>query len=99
MVVFFARELLGIGVTSNGLKLWGNVKIPAAVDPSYFPVAFGIWCHYNDKYVELLDTLFMILRKKKNQVTFLHVWHHELMCAAWLVVCKVKSTWRGSCTC
>lgn len=28
------------------------------------------------KAVDLLDTIFFILRKKNNQVTFLHIYHH-----------------------
>lgn len=28
---------------------------------------------------ELLDTVFFVLRKKYNQITFLHVYHHTVM--------------------
>lgn len=28
------------------------------------------------KILDLLDTIFIILRKKQNQVSFLHVYHH-----------------------
>ncbi|CAK1553464.1 unnamed protein product [Leptosia nina] len=31
------------------------------------------------KHIDLLDTVFFILRKKQNQVTFLHVYHHSAM--------------------
>ncbi|CAH2211283.1 jg22458, partial [Pararge aegeria aegeria] len=31
------------------------------------------------KHIDLLDTVFFVLRKKENQVTFLHVFHHTLM--------------------
>ncbi len=34
------------------------------------------WIFYISKFIELLDTLFFILRKKFNQITFLHVFHH-----------------------
>jgi hypothetical protein len=34
------------------------------------------WLFYISKFVELLDTVFFIMRKKFNQVTFLHVFHH-----------------------
>lgn len=30
------------------------------------------------KHLDLLDTVFFVLRKKDNQVTFLHVFHHTL---------------------
>lgn len=29
--------------------------------------------------MDLLDTVFFILRKKNNQVTFLHIYHHTMM--------------------
>ena len=44
-----------------------------------------IWLHYNNKYFELMDTVFMILRKKFDQVSFLHVYHHTLLIWAWYV--------------
>ncbi|KAF6198207.1 hypothetical protein GE061_007954 [Apolygus lucorum] len=42
------------------------------------------WWYFMSKVVELLDTLFFVLRKKQNQVSVLHVWHHSNM---------VLSTW------
>ena len=33
----------------------------------------------------------MILRKKNNQVSFLHCYHHILLIWAWFLVCKVES--------
>lgn len=37
----------------------------------------GAWWYFFAKIIELLDTVFFILRKKQNQVTFLHVYHHS----------------------
>ena len=41
------------------------------------------WLFYVSKFIELLDTLFFILRKKINQITFLHVFHHGIMPVTW----------------
>ncbi|CAG2181481.1 unnamed protein product, partial [Oppiella nova] len=38
--------------------------------------------------IELLDTIFFILRKKANQLTFLHVYHHSSMFIFWWVGAK-----------
>uniref|UniRef100_W8B6C7 Elongation of very long chain fatty acids protein n=1 Tax=Ceratitis capitata TaxID=7213 RepID=W8B6C7_CERCA len=35
--------------------------------------------YYITKYLDLLDTVFFVLRKKNNQITFLHVYHHAGM--------------------
>jgi hypothetical protein len=32
--------------------------------------------HYANKYVELLDTVFIVLRKKTQQLSYLHMYHH-----------------------
>lgn len=57
------------------------------VDYSYTPnalrVANATWLFYIAKFIELLDTVFFILRKKNNQVTFLHVFHHGCLPMFW----------------
>jgi elongation of very long chain fatty acids protein 7 len=42
-------------------------------------MARAVWIYYMAKIIELLDTVFFVLRKKNSQVTFLHVYHHTLM--------------------
>lgn len=32
-----------------------------------------------NKIIDLLDTIFFVLRKKDKQITFLHVFHHAFM--------------------
>ena len=34
------------------------------------------WLFFFTKFIDLLDTVFFIMRKKNNQLTFLHVMHH-----------------------
>lgn len=43
------------------------------------------------KVADLLDTVFFILRKKGNQVTFLHIYHHAGMVTAGYVYLKLYS--------
>ncbi|XP_049628049.1 elongation of very long chain fatty acids protein 4-like isoform X3 [Suncus etruscus] len=40
------------------------------------------WCFFS-KAIELLDTVFLVLRKKQKQLTFLHVYHHGTMLLNW----------------
>ncbi|NXT65105.1 ELOV4 protein, partial [Chaetops frenatus] len=39
-------------------------------------IAAALWWYYVSKGIEYLDTVFFILRKKFNQISFLHVYHH-----------------------
>lgn len=44
-----------------------------------FQIARGVYLYFLAKMTELLDTVFFVLRKKNNQVTFLHIYHHTAM--------------------
>ncbi|XP_030034984.1 elongation of very long chain fatty acids protein AAEL008004 [Manduca sexta] len=39
-----------------------------------------VWLYYMIKIIDLMDTVFFVLRKKFSQVSFLHVYHHLGMC-------------------
>jgi len=58
------------------------------IEESSPKLKFLIWVHYNNKFIELLDTTFMVFNKKKEQVSFLHVYHHILFMWSWWAVCK-----------
>jgi hypothetical protein len=49
----------------------------------------AIWWYFFSKAIEFLDTFFMVIRKKDNQITFLHVFHHSTMLLIWWIV----ATW------
>ncbi|XP_025204863.1 elongation of very long chain fatty acids protein 7-like [Melanaphis sacchari] len=40
---------------------------------------FTVYMFLMSKLLDLLDTIFFVLRKKQNQITFLHVYHHTLV--------------------
>ncbi|XP_067945445.1 very long chain fatty acid elongase 4-like [Watersipora subatra] len=48
-------------------------------------LAKAVWWYYFSKPIEFLDTLFFVLRKKNNQISFLHVYHHSTMPLLWWV--------------
>uniref|UniRef100_A0A146MGW9 Elongation of very long chain fatty acids protein n=2 Tax=Lygus hesperus TaxID=30085 RepID=A0A146MGW9_LYGHE len=39
----------------------------------------GVWLYYISKFIELFDTIFFVMRKKNDQVSKLHVYHHSIM--------------------
>lgn len=49
---------------------------------------FGVWIHYMDKYLEFFDTIFMVLRGRMDQVSFLHTYHHVSIAWAWWVAIR-----------
>jgi len=63
-----------------------------------FPNIFGIssdmdkqgewfvFVHYLSKYLDWLDTLWIILNKKRSQLSFLHVYHHGTIGAVWALL-------------
>ncbi|CAH0699692.1 unnamed protein product [Spodoptera exigua] len=45
------------------------------------------WVYYFSKLSEFADTVFFVLRKKKSQITWLHLYHHSLTpFEAWVLV-------------
>ncbi|XP_068703408.1 very long chain fatty acid elongase 4-like isoform X4 [Montipora foliosa] len=48
-------------------------------DAKHNRLARAIYVYWLSKFVESLETVFFILRKKNNQVSFLHVYHHSVM--------------------
>lgn len=56
-------------------------------DPTSSPEALRMirvaWLFYFSKYIELMDTMFFVLRKKHSQITFLHIFHHSFMPWTW----------------
>ncbi|XP_046353432.1 elongation of very long chain fatty acids protein 7-like [Haliotis rufescens] len=57
-------------------------------DPLAMRMANVCWVYFASKVVELLDTMFFILRKKNGQMTFLHVFHHSTMVILWWLTVK-----------
>ncbi|XP_042337688.1 elongation of very long chain fatty acids protein 4-like [Plectropomus leopardus] len=57
------------------------------VDYSNSPLALRMaracWWFYFSKVIELSDTVFFILRKKNNQLTVLHIFHHGPLMFNW----------------
>lgn len=52
-------------------------------NPYEVRIAKALWWFYFSKCIEMLDTVFFVLRKKNNQISFLHVYHHATMFPIW----------------
>ncbi|XP_068166420.1 elongation of very long chain fatty acids protein 7a isoform X2 [Antennarius striatus] len=51
--------------------------------PQALRMVAACWLYYFSKFIEMMDTVFFVLRKKNSQVTFLHVYHHSIMPFTW----------------
>jgi len=69
----------GCLLTNFGLDLWCCQYVDTSLN--YKPMRM-IWVGYLfflSKFVEFLDTIFFVIRKKDSQVSFLHVIHHSIV--------------------
>ncbi|XP_069697691.1 very long chain fatty acid elongase 7-like isoform X2 [Periplaneta americana] len=80
--LFIRAYTLGWGLS---LRLFCE-PVDYSNSPQALLISRGIWKYYLLKVVDILDTVFFILRKKNNQVTFLHVYHHAgMIMIAWII--------------
>ncbi|XP_063379395.1 very long chain fatty acid elongase 7-like [Cydia fagiglandana] len=71
LVQMFFKNIHEYGVTPK--------KCLMTNDYSRKEVITSIWMYFIAKITELADTVFIVLRKKDRQVTFLHMYHHTIM--------------------
>ncbi|RWS10720.1 elongation of very long chain fatty acids protein-like protein [Dinothrombium tinctorium] len=81
--------LIGFNGIGFFIGLWmlefGRLAIDCTLDLHHFDhiqltlFTFFGWLYFISKVADFMDTFFFVLRKKANQVTFLHVFHHSVM--------------------
>ncbi|KAM6985116.1 very long chain fatty acid elongase 7-like [Aplochiton taeniatus] len=64
--------------------------------PMGLRMAWTCWLYFFSKFIEMLDTVFFVLRKKSSQVTFLHVYHHSIMPFTWWFGVKFSAGGMGT---
>jgi elongation of very long chain fatty acids protein 4 len=79
---FLTSFLMGYSYSCQGVD-WSY-----STDPLSMRLVNISWLFFLSKVIELADTVFFILRKKNNQVTFLHVYHHVTMIFNWWMAAK-----------
>jgi len=70
---------------SGGYTLFGN-SLETGKEPHVSGMANIIWIFYVSKAYEFVDTLIMILGKKHQQVSVLHVYHHGSIFPVWWAI-------------
>ncbi|KAM0734469.1 Very long chain fatty acid elongase 4 [Formica fusca] len=74
-----------------GLFTNSNLTCPASLDYSYdytpMRLSRGVWYFFLLKILDFVETGIFVLRKRNNQVSGLHLYHHvSALLLAWLVV-------------
>ncbi|XP_066901317.1 very long chain fatty acid elongase 7 [Halyomorpha halys] len=78
-IIYYMCSSTGIGIL-NPLRVC-DVVSSAMEDKSLAKIRVleCLYYYYINKIIDLMDTVFFVLRKKQSQVTFLHVYHHVVM--------------------
>jgi hypothetical protein len=86
IVLVLASGYMAYGLTREALKkgysLFCNKDLAATLEEDQ-PMADFLWLFYASKVYEFLDTVIMALRKKEDQITLLHVYHHASIFIVW----------------
>jgi len=72
-----------------GYMVWG--LLPCIGLPNFCGINSGfdergewfVFVHYLSKYLDWFDTLWIILNKKRSQLSFLHLYHHATIVMVW----------------
>lgn len=97
MVIVSASQFLRGGIYGwFGSYSWTCQPIDYSNSRDGIGMAFTAYIYYLSKVVELLDTVFFVLRKKQSQVTTLHVTHHAGMAVLMYVGVKFWAGGHGS---
>lgn len=66
--------------TRLGIRTWGCTMVnPSHWDEDMKWKLNMVWLFFITKFIDLLETIFFVLRKKDNQISFLHVFHHSIV--------------------
>lgn len=80
---------LEIFITSRSIAYnWTCQPVDYSDNPSSVRIARALWWYYISKMVELCDSVFIILRKRNHQLSFLHIYHHATMFPLWWIGAK-----------
>ncbi|KAM7534678.1 hypothetical protein Aperf_G00000108692 [Anoplocephala perfoliata] len=85
--LWMVHEFSAAGWIFGGYSL-GCQPVDRSMNPQALRMARACWVYYISKLIELSDTVFFILRRKFQLITFLHVFHHATMASSWWFFAK-----------
>ncbi|CAB3377391.1 Hypothetical predicted protein [Cloeon dipterum] len=101
LVYNIVQVIYSIYLFYEAAMVWSNYSfvcqpIDFSRSPAAMRAARACWLYYMAKYTELLDTVFFVLRKKNNQVSFLHLYHHSMMIVCGFIGSKYLAGGHGT---
>lgn len=74
-------QAVGNSYARSDWSFWCQPYMPPDEPQSYMNRLYGrvAYAYFLLKVADLLDTVFFVLRKKTNQISFLHIYHHSIM--------------------
>ena len=85
--LYLVYEFSVAGWIFGGYTL-GCQPVDRSMNPQALRMARACWLFYITKLIELVDTVFFVLRRKFKLITFLHVFHHSFTAISWWVGAK-----------
>ncbi|TMW54292.1 hypothetical protein DOY81_000647 [Sarcophaga bullata] len=81
VIVNFALLIYGIPNSYGNKKFSFSCQPvdPTNTEPWMMRLVYVTYGYYLTKYLDLFDTIFIVLRKKNQQISFLHLYHHAGM--------------------
>ncbi len=80
MLVIYNFALSLLSLYTLGIFILGLISSPYVYYKGHTEeIEYAMKVYWITKIIELLDTVFMALRHKSRQITFLHVYHHASM--------------------
>jgi len=79
--IFIVYEFLMSGWITT--YTWRCDPVDYSDSPEGLRMVRVAWLFFFSKIIELMDTVFFVLRKKRGQITFLHIFHHSFMPWTW----------------
>ena len=82
----FLQTLFSAWIFSRLSRFWLSGKYSWVCQPVDYSdsedgvyMAATVWWYFFSKFTDFMDSFFMVLKKKNNQLTSLHVIHHAIM--------------------
>ncbi|XP_057290670.1 elongation of very long chain fatty acids protein AAEL008004-like isoform X2 [Hydractinia symbiolongicarpus] len=85
--IYMMWEFFATTILNPDFNLLCQDIVPTDTSPLTIRLVNAHWLYFFSKLIEFCDTFFFVVRKKNNQISFLHVYHHvSMLVLQWTLV-------------